>query len=191
MDAFTAATSFLPSASVCEHILRQQDVFRQQVGEETWQSFQHQQTLLETQSPSLTVQQIERLRIDQRNVLDERAIERMRTPYLLKTASEFNQPLIMANPLLANMHKLGQLEGYGLDVDPTRAKLLQNRIESGMVIERDGVFGHREYADSAGDMDVYNHLTMLERRITQQNQRTAISSVLDDIDFSSTVSWGF
>lgn len=188
MDAFSAANSFAPTSSVVsQFIATRQHEFKQHVSDDTWRLFESQQEIMEIQNPSMTLQQMERLRLNQRNVLDPTSIELMPTPYLLQTSNEFNQPLIMAHPQLAKMHRLGQLEGYGLAPDETRAGLLQRRIMSGMIVDGE----HRQYADGVEDLEMYNALTAIERRVTQQNQRNALSTVLDDIDFSSMTNGGF
>lgn len=192
MDAFSAANSFAsPNHAVNDYIVQRQHDFRQQVSQETWQLFESQQEILQLQSPTMTLQQMERVKINQRNVLNPNAIERMPTPYLLQTSNAFNQPLTLAHPELNKMHRLGQIEGYGIEQDDTRSVLLQNRIMSGMVVEQAGKGVHSEYADSVADLALYNNLSALERRVIQANQRSALEAIVDDLDFSSLYNGGF
>lgn len=188
MDAFTASSMYLPGKDVVTHIVTGQREFDRWVSAETKAIIEQQLVVLEQNSPNLTLEQIERLKVRSRDVLRWNAVEEYTSEYAMRTSNDFTAGLTMAHPQLAGLRDLGQIEGYGQPANLDRANLIQQRLLSGLVLEEDGVGVHREYADSCYDLEIYNMLTNLEKRVALTNQRVVLSNIMDGLDVTSVFS---
>lgn len=195
MDAFTASVGVgIPveqQATVMGYIAAQQEHFRSVVGEDTWSRFEEHDKELAKAAPRLSSDEIDRLRMQGNQTLNSRGVEELWDAFNFQTTTSFNQQLLLANPEIATMQRLGQIQGWEQEYDGTRNVLLQKRVESGLFVpDESGNLVHREYGDDAASFKEFNHLTALERRIVQYNQQRAAGHIAEDTDFSSVYSGG-
>lgn len=190
MDAFTAVVGHLPGNDVIAMIQQQQQAFQQYAGEALLSKLEMQSAIVEKYAPSLGYNEIKRLEMQRSQVLNPFGVEELTTEFGFKTTTEFNQLLLLADDTIAKMHKLRQIEAWGIKYDSTRNTLINERLNSGLIQPAVDGYSHREYSDDAEEYKKFNQLTGIERNVVQANQQRAIKMTLDEIDFSSIYSGG-
>lgn len=195
MGVFTAVLGAPANSQTQSYIDQQKATFYNSISDETRSRIDEFNVALATINPLVTREAVERAKAMAGTILDPTVIEALQSTYALKTSNEHTAILTLAHPTIDTMHRLGQIDAYGLDHHPLRNALLQRRIESGFA----GLDGTKNYIvrnvvdNYSGELVAdYNEMSSYQKRTVQKNQQQALFTIFEENDdFSSAFSGGF
>lgn len=189
-DLFSASYGVGVDANLASVLMAKRESVMQSLDQSTVQMFDSMYVAAQEYMPYATVEQIERTQSLINGVTDSWQIVYGRDIFDLQTANEITARTLLTMRGIETMHRLGQIEAWGMEYKPIENELLRRRIQHGTggLNGKDHVV--RWWADNH-EMEHYENMTQFQRMTVIKNNNLALASIYEDDDFSSCMSGSF
>lgn len=189
-DLFTLSFGVAPSQGMAAQMFAQNQMVANSLDQNTLSMLDSMSMTTVNTMNFGTKAEIERVSSMINGVIDSRQITMASSMFDLQTANNSTARMLLAMPAFSTMHRLGQIEAYGMEYKPVENEMLLRRITSGI-----GGLNGKDYkitwhADNH-ILEDYNELSAYDRLSIIRNNNLALQAVAEDHDPTSTRSNNF